>query len=244
MVKKLKNKSINFDINRSKRATRPRIDVNMRGVKVVIPKGSGLDPQKLIEEKRDWIEEKLEKFEQHRKKIPVRKFEAGATWPFLGEGLQLKVTDSIKNRGGKREMGRRGNGGRKIKLSQKWVEKNSIEEELELFYREAAREYLTGLVEEWGEKIHVDYNKLYIRNQRTKWASCSGKANLSFNFRLMMAPPAVVEYIVIHELCHLKRHNHGPKFKRLLAEYCPDFEKYERWLEENSVRLIFTEEDL
>ncbi|MFB6356821.1 MAG: M48 family metallopeptidase [bacterium] len=232
----------NIETVKSNRATRPRIDVDIRGVKVIIPEGSGLDPEELIEEKRDWIEEKLEQFEKHREKIPERRFEEGAEWPYLGENHLIELDDSLNGR-----MGERRNGGEdfgRIVLNRNKTEKNSIREELEHFYREHAREYITELVEKWSDKLNVTYDKLYIRNQRTKWASCSGKSNLSFNFRLMMAPPEIIEYIVIHELCHLKHPNHGAKFDRLLARKCKNYREHEQWLDENSVKLIFTEEDL
>ena len=92
--------------------------------------------------------------------------------------------------------------------------------------------------------MDVEYDKLELRNQRTRWASCSVQRTLSFNWRLVMAPPDVIDYVVIHELAHLRERNHTRRFWQLVRQYDPDYEQHVEWLKENSVRLIFTEEDL
>jgi len=225
--------TIDFETRVSKKAKRPRIDVNIRGVTVVVPKGSGLDPEELVEKKRDWVEEKVEKYRQHREKIPARQFNVGAEWPYLGEMYELQLKEN-----------RRDIHSNTIILPRKQVKKKTIKDELEKFYRERARDRFKGLTEKWAKALNVRYNKIYIRNQRTKWGSCSSKGNISFNFRLMMAPPEISKYIVIHELCHLKHPNHGKKFYRELQYHSPNHSAHEQWLEENSVRLIFTRDDL
>ena len=226
--------SFEADIVESKKANQARIDVNIDGVKIVVPQGSNLDPEALIEDKRDWIKEKVEKYQQHREKIPSRQFKEGAEWPYLGERYELHLNES----------NRCDLNSDKIILPRKKVKKNSIKDELEKFYRERARNRFKKLIDKWEETLNVRYNKIYIRNQRTKWGSCSDKGNISFNFRLMMAPPEISEYIVIHELCHLKHLSHGKKFYRELQHHCPNHSDHERWLEENSVKLIFTQDDL
>ncbi|MFP4687432.1 MAG: M48 family metallopeptidase, partial [bacterium] len=222
--------NLDYEVVKSSRAKRHRIDVSMRGVKVVIPKGSSVDPAELVAERREWIEEKVAKFAEHRRRIPERQFADGAVWPYLGEKKQLVVNGSAYHR----------LEGERIILAQKKVAKSSIKEELEKFFRRRARAYLTGLTDRWAEKIGVKYNRIFIRNQRTRWGSCSSKNNLNYNYRLIMAPPEVVEYIVIHELCHLRYSNHGAKFKRLLASLCPEYKKQENWLKKNSIKLIFS----
>jgi predicted metal-dependent hydrolase len=90
----------------------------------------------------------------------------------------------------------------------------------------------------------VEYDKIEIRNQRTRWGSCSTNGILGLNWRLMMAPPEIVDYIVVHELAHLREANHSPAFWSLVAEFDPEYESHAEWLQRNSARLIFTEEDL
>jgi hypothetical protein len=162
---------LNLKTIKSSRAKSPRIDVSIHGVNVVVPKGSDIDPEKIIEKKREWIERKVAEFEEHRRRVPERKFEEGTAWPYLGEKYLIRVNGAKKA-----EIT-----GGKIVLPEKRVKRNSFQGELEKFYRREAREYLSGLVKEWSQKIGVKHNKIYIKNQRTKWGSCSSKGNLNFN---------------------------------------------------------------
>lgn len=92
--------------------------------------------------------------------------------------------------------------------------------------------------------MDVTYDKVEIRNQRTKWGSCSSSGTLGLNWRLVMAPRAIAEYVVIHELAHLVEPNHTDEFWNLVARFDPDYREHAAWLDDNSARLIFTEDDL
>ena len=81
-------------------------------------------------------------------------------------------------------------------------------------------------------------NRLYVMDQRTKWGNCSRKRNLSFNWRLIMAPPEVLNYIVTHEVAHLVEPYHSPKFWLLLRSHCPRFDHAKNWLRLNSTKLL------
>lgn len=234
MTDYLRKQGVDCEVVRSARATRPRIEVDLSGVKVVVPRGSLQSPEEFLNEKREWVESKLAEVREKRERIPERRFVAGARWPYLGDTRTLR----IKSRRG-RELTES-----EIQLPRKQVEKKSIKTELEKFYREQARVRFEKLLERWAPELDVQPGKLYVRNQRTKWGSCSGKGNVNLNFRLMLAPPAISEYIVIHELCHLKHLNHDAEFSRLLERHCPDYAEHEQWLDENSVQLIFTRADL
>ncbi len=82
-------------------------------------------------------------------------------------------------------------------------------------------------------KIGVDYGRITIRNQKTRWGSCSGKGNMNFNCLLMLTPDEVQDYVVIHELCHRKEMNHSPKFWAEVAKFMPDYKQKRKWLKEN-----------
>lgn len=90
----------------------------------------------------------------------------------------------------------------------------------------------------------IEPGKLELRNQRTRWASCSPQRTLSFNWRLVMAPDDVIDYVVIHELAHLREKNHTRRFWSIVREQDPDYEQHLDWLKVNSSKLIFTEADL
>lgn len=90
----------------------------------------------------------------------------------------------------------------------------------------------------YAEKIGVDYGRVTIRNQKTRWGSCSAKGNLNFNCLLMLTPEDVQDYVVIHELCHRKEMNHSPKFWSDVAKIMPDYKNSKTWLKENGEDII------
>lgn len=89
----------------------------------------------------------------------------------------------------------------------------------------------------YAERIGVDYNRITIRGQKTRWGSCSAKGNLNFNWLLLLAPPEVLDSVVVHELCHRKEMNHSKRFYEEVYRVFPDYDKWNRWLKENGDRL-------
>ena len=86
--------------------------------------------------------------------------------------------------------------------------------------------------------IGVDYGAITIRSQKTRWGSCSSKGNLNFNCLLLLAPPEVLDYVVVHELCHRKQMNHSPRFWAEVGRVLPDYKIRVKWLKENGSRLM------
>lgn len=225
---------LEYDIARSEEATEPRIDVDIHEIRVVLPEGSDEDPHELVAANARWIVEKKRKYDQYREEAPDREFEKGATWPFLGEEKELVVERAQASQVTEDS----------IVLAEHRAEKASVKEELEHLYRREARDYFRERVAEKAEEMGVNFESIALRNQRTRWGSCSAKENLSFNWRLMMAPPKVVDYVIVHELAHLWEKNHTRRFWRIVKEHCAGYKECSAWLKENSVDLIFDEMDL
>ena len=104
---------------------------------------------------------------------------------------------------------------------------------LEKRYRDAAKEYIPKRAAYYHQFTGGHYEKITIRDQKTRWGSCSGTGNLSFNFRLMLAPPRVLDYVVVHELCHLTHMNHSRDFWNMVERILPDYKEQRKWLKEN-----------
>ena len=111
------------------------------------------------------------------------------------------------------------------------VQKLSLEDLQKL--ADQALNVIPEKVRYYAEKIGVDYGRITIRNQKTRWGSCSTKGNLNFNCLLMLAPEEVQNYVVIHELCHRKEMNHSSDFWAEVEAIMPDYKKYRKWLKEN-----------
>lgn len=101
-----------------------------------------------------------------------------------------------------------------------------------------AKKEIPDKVRHYADIIGVDYGRITIRNQKTRWGSCSGKGNLNFNCLLMLTPEDVQDYVVIHELCHRKEMNHSPKFWAEVAKIMPDYKRKRKWLKENSGEIM------
>jgi len=96
-----------------------------------------------------------------------------------------------------------------------------------------ALSYIPGRAEYFAGILHVTYGRITIRNQKTRWGSCSSTGNLNFNCLLMLTPPNVIDYIVVHELCHRLEMNHSKRFWALVESVLPDYKSCEKWLKEN-----------
>lgn len=101
-----------------------------------------------------------------------------------------------------------------------------------------ARQTVPERVAYFAPLVGVTYGRITIRSQHTLWGSCSGKGNLSFNCLLMLTPPEVLDYVVVHELCHRKEMNHSARFWAEVGRVLPDYEIRRKWLRENGTALI------
>ena len=104
-------------------------------------------------------------------------------------------------------------------------------------YVETARDIFTRKAAYYASIMRVTYGRISIREQKTRWGSCSSKGNLNFNWRLIFAPEDVLDYIVVHELAHRKEMNHSPAFYAVVASVLPDYKKAQRWLREHGESL-------
>jgi predicted metal-dependent hydrolase len=110
------------------------------------------------------------------------------------------------------------------------IQRLSYEEIREL--ADKAMEYIPPRVSYFAQKIGVNFGRITIRNQRTRWGSCSSKGNLNFNCLLMLTPPEVIDYVVVHELCHRKEMNHSKAFWSEVESVLPDYKVQVKWLKE------------
>jgi predicted metal-dependent hydrolase len=144
--------------------------------------------------------------------------------PYLGEHLQLVPE------GGRTRVHRDG----ELLL----VPDGDARPALERYYRRAARAEIAPRLDRASALAGTPYRGLSIRAQRTRWASCSANGAMSFNWRLLLAPPRVLDYVVWHEICHLQVLDHSPRYWALLERWWPDYREDRDWLRLNGATLV------
>lgn len=109
---------------------------------------------------------------------------------------------------------------------------------LEQRYIAAAKDYFPKRVAHFHQFTGGSYNRITVRDQKTRWGSCSARGTLSFNWRLMLAPPGILDYVVVHELCHLTHMNHSADFWEKVESIYPDYRTARKWLKDHGNELV------
>jgi predicted metal-dependent hydrolase len=205
-----------YRVRRSDRASRVRVLVDPHsGIEVVLPRRSPASAAPAaIAELRPWIEARLAAAQAVRDAVAAR----GASVPYLGLELALRP------QAGRSRVHRRGD--ELLVPADPAVAHAAIER----WFRRAARDEIAPRLDGAVAALRCDYSALTIRNQRTRWGSCSSTGAMSFNWRLLLAPEPVLEYVVWHEACHLRVMDHSARFWELLRQHCPDYREHRRWL--------------
>jgi len=213
---------IPYTVRRSARARRVRVNVHAHtGVEVVLPARA---PERAaaaaVSELRPWIERRLADVQEALARIAAR----AGTVPYLGMPLELVP------QAGRTRVHRTG-----VRLL---VPDGDPRPALERFYRRAARAEIALRLDCATALAGSAYSGLDIRAQRTRWASCSASGRMSFNWRLLLAPEYVLEYVVWHEVCHLEILDHSPRFWALLQRRWPSWREDREWLRRNGATLV------
>jgi predicted metal-dependent hydrolase len=173
-----------------------------------------------VSELRPWIERRLHEAGE----VLARVAERAGTLPYLDSSLELVAQEGRVrvHRDGERLL----------------VPAADARPALERFYRRAARSEIAPRLDRATALTGSRYTGLDIRAQRTRWASCSSSGRMSFNWRLLLAPERVLDYVVWHEVCHLEVLDHSPRFWGLLESRLPDYREARDWLRRNGGTLV------
>jgi predicted metal-dependent hydrolase len=209
---------LDYTVRRSERARRVRVSVESDGeVRVTLPRRApARAAAEAVRELRPWIDRRraaLERAATERARTP-------GTLPYLGGELVLRPEP------GRTRVHRRGD----VLLVPGGAPGAGSRDAIERWYRRAARAEIGPRLDAAVARAGTSYRGLTIRAQRTRWASCSSTGGMSFNWRLLLAPEAVLDYVVEHEVCHLEVMDHSPRFWALLEARVPDWRVHAAWL--------------
>jgi len=233
---RLDGKTVYFTIRRSRRAKRIRMTIEDGGhLSVTVPMRSRLqDVPPVLRTHRKWILKKSGEAEK-KKLVPPFEMRNGTTLKMLDFSYRLFFKPSIDGR----TRWRFYHGA--LNISSRQFSPSVIYECIESWYRKMAQIFLEESVSYWAERINVAPKSIRVKNQKTLWGSCSAKRNLNFNWRIMLLSRGAAEYLLIHELAHMREPNHSPRFWQLVETHCPDFRKHKIEIKKKSPWLRFPE---
>ena len=213
---------LEYTIRRSPRARRVRVRVDpYEGIEVVIPpRATHREAQAAIRELRPWIDKRLHEAHEARQRLEP----PPGTVPFLGAHLRLHYDEG-------RTRAHRKHDALHLPAS-------NVHQALERWYRTQARAEIAPRLDKAARALDRRPTALAIRNQRTRWGSCSASGAMSFNWRLLLAPEPVLDYVVWHEACHLVVMDHSRRFWTLVERHVPGYREPRRWLRHNGAALV------
>jgi len=221
-------KNISYDVNYVDRKTLA-IAVHPDG-KVFVKAPKGTDPRtirKRISKRARWIRKQIDYFRQFEPHIPSRLYVGGETHLFLGRQYRLKIKKQLKD-----EVKLKGSFFYVMTSDTHNVRK--IKKLLDEWYKEHAQEIFSRRLEfmhESAKKLNIPYPKIQIKKMSRRWGSCSKHGIISLNLNLIKTPIMCIDYVIMHELCHLKEHAHNNGYFKLLTKYMPDWSRRKERLE-------------
>lgn len=225
------DRNIEIPIRESARARKLslRVDPSLGGASMVVPIGvRQSEAEEFAQRSVGWISQKLEK-------MPAQQpFEDGAVIPLLGRPHVIRHCDKRKPRHGVVWCEETADGPPVICVS---GQPEHVSRRLTDWLKKEARRIIANRARGFASDLGESYSRISIRDTRTRWGSCSAGGNLSFSWRLILAPDHVLTYVAAHEVAHLREHNHSPRFWRVVDELIDDAKQSRAWLKRHGAEL-------
>jgi len=185
------------------------------------------DIKAFILKKQDWIKRKLEQVKKDKEQINPHTYEAGEIFSFLGKEYPLAFSEQVSGL---------------VDISDKLyvtaAYAGKAKQVLQLWYKLQAGNVFASRVEYFSEKMQVQPKAVNLSNAKHRWGSCSPAGKIRLNWCLVQAPPEIIDYVIVHELAHLKHHDHSKAFWQEVEKYIPDYLEHRRRLRLLSNKLL------
>jgi len=241
----LGERAVAFKLFRVPRRRHVHVMVNEEGhLEVRAPwRFSLAEARAAIQEHGGWV---LGALDEARTRVRLRPpLVSGSELPLLDERLRLRVRVDAQlslfepvEEAARRRLGRVERRGRELDVVVRAAEQSAVRRLLEGWFRDRAAELLPARLAPFAEALEVSYARVSVRAQRTRWGSCSSRGAISLNWRLVLLPQHLCDYVLVHELAHLREMNHGPRFWALVARLVPDYRERRRALEAGARALV------
>lgn len=212
---------IDYELKKSTRKT-TSIYIERDGtISVLAPEPYDINKiEDILDSKRSWIYRNLAEWEDLNRTRVEREFVNGEGFPYLGSTYRLQIVDKANN-----DLTLK-NGSFVLKRS----ELSNARDKFIDFYKSKAKGRLPKQVQKYSKKMGLEPSGIRVQELKNRWASCSADGTINFHWRCMMAPLSAIEYIVVHELAHLKHPNHTPEFWYAVEKVLPDYQQAKGWL--------------
>src|SRR5262245_59167167 len=212
----LGSRFVDFELARSTKANYPRLEIHLhRGVRVVLPAAAPTaEAEKLIRSKSEWLLRQLTRFDRLRTIVPDRKFVTGETLPYLGETLTLDVA------AGPHRLERRGS---TLAVSLPKPTPKNVRLAIEDWYVDRAGDEIARRAEEAARRLGVTLAGVRGARAHSRWGSCSTTGRINLNWRLLLGPPEILDYLIAHELAHVDHPNHSSGFWGRVGVLHPEY---------------------
>ncbi|NOJ03495.1 M48 family metallopeptidase [Vibrio splendidus] len=219
-------------VERTSRRKTASIKVEEGEVIIVVPKLLERDKiNKLLASKHQWIVEKISQY-QTTSPATMREYVSGESLPYLGRNYRLKVLK------GDLAPTKLLNGRITVTVPDLSTQTHYIRRALTNWYKRHADKKIREKVRRYESLVGVETGVVRTKEFKSRWGSCTPYGDLEFNWVIVMAPNRVVDYVVVHELCHLIHHDHSPQFWKEVERVMPDYKEHKEWLRENAQNLI------
>ncbi len=213
------------------------VSINIEGgmVQFTVPKKlSEKKLQDLITSRTPWIQKKL-RLQSDMAPLRPKEYVSGEAFTYLGRNYRLKLVQEaageVKLIAGHLVLGVKKNPSGELRDS-------FIRTQLIDWFQKHAAQRLKEKTKRYSKIIGVKPNSVFLKNYKSRWGSCSTSGDISFNWKIIIAPHHIVDYVVVHELCHLKEHNHSSSFWKCVEQVIPDYQERKNWLKMNGVGLL------
>ncbi|MBT2727581.1 M48 family metallopeptidase [Bacillus sp. ISL-75] len=233
MIHKYLGQTLSFEINYKNR-TSMGIYIDVYGnVEIQAPKGTSDELiLQLLEEKWDWIQQKSTEMKDRTLGQKVKVYDHGETFLYLGNEYPIQVSQDITIKQDYVVLE-----GDKLYIYVKQLEDEKIKQALKRFYYQQCKTLVERSIRSYQSNFKIKPRSIRISDNNRNWGTCDSRQQLTFNWKLAMAPLKVIDYVVVHEMCHMVHLNHDRSFWRLVGKIIPEYEQMENWLSLSSWKM-------
>ncbi|MFP5110183.1 M48 family metallopeptidase [Neobacillus sp. C211] len=226
MIHKYLGQTLSFEIDYKNR-TSMGIYIDVYGnVEIQAPKGTSDELiLQLLEEKWDWIQQKSTEMKDRTLGQKVKVYDHGETFLYLGDEYPIQVSQDITIKQDYVVLE-----GDKLYIYVKQLEDEKIKQALKRFYYQQCKTLVERSIRSYQSNFKIKPRSIRISDNNRNWGTCDSRQQLTFNWKLAMAPLKVIDYVVVHEMCHMVHLNHDRSFWRLVGKIIPEYEQMENWL--------------